>query len=772
MSTTEELSPFSGPSEPTTVEKLQGLRWSIASNMANTVFVQFTFFGSVYVLFLNKLGFNKTDIGFLLSFMPFAGLIALFIAPAVARFGYKRTFVTFYALRKVVTALLLLIPWMLDKFGSQATFLFIGAITASFAFTRAIAETSRFPWIQEFVPRSMQGKYTATNNVFATIAGFIAVTVAGYVIEQTTGLTGFMWLIGVGLLFGFASVWLMSNVPGGAPLAADEAGQKQGRDLTTALGDRNFLRYLAGAGLIVVTTAPVSAFIPLYMQEEIGLTTGLVVYLQSSTLLAAMFTSYLWGWAADRYGSKPILVSGVVLKIFLPICWIVMPRVDPLNFYAALGIAFLQGVAEMGWAIGSARLLFVSVVPTEKKSDYMALYFAFIGITGGLGQLFSGRILDVAQGITGSVAGITLNPYTPLFLIALVFPFLSIFLFRRIQTDDVLGLGQFVRIFFRGNPFLAMSSLIRYQFAQSEQTTIEVTERMGRAKSDLAIDELLEALADPRFNVRFEAIVAAARMKPNPRLLKSLVAILEDSSPALSVIAAWALGRIGSKRAIVPLRKALDAPFRSIQAQSARSLGTLADQDSADTFLARLGNVEEEAGLRMAYASSLGKLQVVDAVDSMLQFFATVNDKIIQAELALALARVVGREQYFIRLERRIRQDSGTALSQAVSTLSRLGSRRKGRRRSEINVDLQQTPARIVEFVETLDACADAFAHNQLQDGLTLLVPFVRAVAEQSQEPSRAKILTACADQIERHATERLESTILALHTIHLELAG
>ncbi|MCC6458768.1 MAG: hypothetical protein IT328_27730, partial [Caldilineaceae bacterium] len=70
-------------SAPTNVEKLRGLPWSIASNAANTVFVQYTFFGSIFVLFLSALGLSKSQMGFLLSLLPFFGLIALFVAPAV-----------------------------------------------------------------------------------------------------------------------------------------------------------------------------------------------------------------------------------------------------------------------------------------------------------------------------------------------------------------------------------------------------------------------------------------------------------------------------------------------------------------------------------------------------------------------------------------------------------------------------------------------------------------------------------------------------------------
>ncbi|MDX1523163.1 MAG: hypothetical protein R3264_16170, partial [Anaerolineae bacterium] len=70
--------------EPTTAEKIRKLPWSIGHNAANTIFIQLTFLGSVFVLFLDTLGLDKTQIGFLLSLIPFADTISLFIAPMVA----------------------------------------------------------------------------------------------------------------------------------------------------------------------------------------------------------------------------------------------------------------------------------------------------------------------------------------------------------------------------------------------------------------------------------------------------------------------------------------------------------------------------------------------------------------------------------------------------------------------------------------------------------------------------------------------------------------
>lgn len=165
--------------EPTTVEKMRGLPWSIGGDMANTVFAQFTVFGSVFILFLDALGMSKGQIGLLLSFMPFAGLIALFIAPRVARFGYKRTFVTFWGIRKVVTAFMIFTPWVYAMFGEETAVIYVGIIVAGFAISRAIAETGKYPWTQEYVPNHVRGKFSALDNLFTTIVGIVAVLFAG-----------------------------------------------------------------------------------------------------------------------------------------------------------------------------------------------------------------------------------------------------------------------------------------------------------------------------------------------------------------------------------------------------------------------------------------------------------------------------------------------------------------------------------------------------------------------------------------------------------------
>jgi MFS family permease len=731
--------------EPTTAEKLRGLPWSIGLNAANTVFTQFTFFGAAFVLFLDRLGLSKSDIGFILSLIPFSGLIAPLLAPWTARFGYKRTFLLFFLIRKLMALPLLLTPWVVGSYGAVAALLFVAGVVGLFALARSVEETAYYPWNQEFVPASVRGKYSAMSNIFTALVGVLSVSVAGWVIERSTGLAGFMILIAVGVLFGLLSVWCGIFIPGGAPLGSAAQARPQ-RDLAAALQDPNFLRYLAGLALITLGVTPIASFLPLYLGDQVGLSEGQVVLVQNGALIGALASSYLWGWTTDRYGSRPVMLVGVILLAVMPLLWWGMPRHAALSLVIALGISFGQGLANLGWGIGATKLLFVTVVPADKKMDYLALWFAWAGITAGFSQLVGGWLLDWARDLDAQVMGFPLDPYTPLFLIGILAPLLSLWLLSPIRDDSRVGVGQFAGIFLRGNPVLAMSSLVRYYMARDEHAAVKTTARLGQANSPLAVEELLEALADPRFNVRFEAILAIARMKPHPRLIAALGEILAGNNPSLSVIAAWALGRLGDEHALEPLRHGLDARYRSIQAHSARSLGVLGDVGVIPRLTRRLRS-EPDEGLRVAYASALGNLRAGSAAPALLDLLSTSDDEATRMELALALARMMEREHEFIQLWRSLRSSSGTVAAQAVTGL-----------RKRLTNATAPTGLPVL-----LDRCADALARNEFADGARLLAQVIEQMPLSTRADARALIVCECGRQLAHHGFARREYLLLAL---------
>jgi HEAT repeat protein len=305
-------------------------------------------------------------------------------------------------------------------------------------------------------------------------------------------------------------------------------------------------------------------------------------------------------------------------------------------------------------------------------------------------------------------------------------------------------------MFVHGNPLTAFGSLLGYYRARDERATIVSTERMGKTKSPLTVDELLEALRDPRFNVRFEAIISIARMGPEPRLVKALTDILEGTELSLSVIAAWALGRMGDRDALPTLRHGLDSPYRSIQAHCVRSLGTLGDQESAPLLLERLRS-ETDKGLRIAYSSALGNLHVRDASGLVIGVLEEIENEGARMELALALARILSGDHQFIRLLRGLRQDRGTTASQVVVAWKRKFGK-------SFDAELQKL----------IDDAANQFASGRIDEGAVSLSQVIRQLPHPPDDPVAAQILSECASKLAKSGAARIEYLVLALYVLQM----
>jgi MFS family permease len=743
--------------EPTNVEKIRGLPWSLAMNASVSVFAQLVFFGSGFVLFLDILGLNKTQIGFVQSIVPFTGLLAIFAAPFIARRGYKRSFLNFWLTRYFFAAFLLITPWIASSFGPQAILVFIAGIMITFSVFRALAMTALLPWQQEYIPAAMRGKYSAMSQVITSVTGFLTVIGSGYLLKRSSDIHTFILIFGIGIVFGFLSFWTATHIPGGLP-SKDAANRRVlSKDTFMPLKDRNYALFLIGIAILTLAFGPLGPFVPLYMREKVGLDPGSIVLLQVGSLLGGVLSSYIWGWAADRYGSRPVMLSGLWLHVGLPILWQLLPRGTNLSLYLAMGISFYGGIAGVGWGIGSSRLLFVRLVSRENRSAYMATHNAWTGIIGGVSSLLGGWILDLTAGISGRLFFIPLDQYSVMFASALALTLISIQVLRMVRADGRISVGEFAGLFFHGNPILAMESLIRYQMAGDERAIVVATERLGQARSPLTADELIEVLSDPRFNARFEAIVSIARSRgPDERLIDALSDVLGGNEPALGVVAAWAMGRIGDKRALKPLRGGLNAPYRSIQAHCARSLGTLGDTKAIPLLVERL-NVETDHGLQIAFASALGELRVTGSVPRILSLLHAQDDSISRMEIALALARIVGDEPTYIRLLRQMRKETCTAASQAVSDLKkRIANLQAGNRGLE----------------SVIDDCAQAFARENLNRGAFLLGKVIAQIPGEKLDEACSLILQDCAHHLKAYQPERMEYLLLALHTLKVGCPG
>jgi len=190
-------------------------------------------------------------------------------------------------------------------------------------------------------------------------------------------------------------------------------------------------------GGVTIGTVLLVSFLPLYAKEQLGLSPGTIVRLDAVVMVGGALSSLIWGWLADRFGSRPVLMPSLALSLVIPAAWLLLPRHVPHAAAWCAVLYFAYGVASNGIVIGSGRLLFNGVVPPEKNTAYTAIYYAWLGVTGGVAPLMAGGLLSVSARWQTRLGPLSVDGYSLLFLLALVLLAVGGWQYGRVRPDDV-----------------------------------------------------------------------------------------------------------------------------------------------------------------------------------------------------------------------------------------------------------------------------------------------------------------------------------------------
>jgi MFS family permease len=423
--------------------KIRALPWHLAHGTLTNIFFLWTFGGSIFLLFLSELGLPKGQIGIMLSFFPFCGLLALVFAPYATRIGRTRVFLACYGSRYFVIINLLLLPSIIAHLGQTGGIAFVFGIMLIVAVLRALGETAYYPWSQEFIPNNIRGFYSAIATVLSTVTSVVALFVAGNVVASGAGLDRYLWLIGVGTLIGLVGIVVMKWVPGGAPDPQEGPPAAHFANMAEALRNPNLAAYLRGMGGVMVGSVLLTSFLPLYLKEQLGLPAGIVVILDTVVMVGGALSSIGWGWAADRIGSRPVLMAALGIGLLVPAGWLLLPQQIPYPVIWCGLFYFLYGVVANGSSIGAGRLLFNGVVPPEKSTAYTAIYYAWMGLTGGISPLLAGGILSIDARM--QIGIVRIDGHTLLFLLSFILLGYGLIEYGRVAPDDVYSTRAAIR---------------------------------------------------------------------------------------------------------------------------------------------------------------------------------------------------------------------------------------------------------------------------------------------------------------------------------------
>lgn len=420
-------------------EQYRSLKWFYLLAGANTAFAQCTFGGGMFPLYLKELGLSPERIGVVVGTIPFMQVLGLVATPLVERLGYRRSYLFFYGSRKFTIMALIAAPWVLSSFGTGGVVVFVTACVLLFGVQRALGETAFYPWLKDVVPEEVRGRATGTANFFGTLAAGVGLALAGLLIGHgdRMGLGHFGgFQVGYGLFacIGLVGIAASMQMAGGGKVRHDTSHPPFARRLVASFRDRKFLAFLVGAGVLQGSLGVFAAFMSLYCRQELGLASGRIVHLNIATMGGSVLAGYFGGWAADRWGSRPVLTALMVVLAIMPPGWMLLPTVPDRWRVAAVALAYgVFGAAFFAAIVASVRLMYNTIVPDHKKGEYLAIRYAAVGLIAGTMPTLAGKSVGVFADLGGTWHGLPITPFTPLFGALVVTWLATAVLFSRIH---------------------------------------------------------------------------------------------------------------------------------------------------------------------------------------------------------------------------------------------------------------------------------------------------------------------------------------------------
>lgn len=355
---------------------LDGLATSVADNMLLA-------FVPLYAL---ALGATNSQIGLLSSAGALAGTVALLPGARLAeRLGRPHgTALSLLALARGMVLLLAL--WPLTGRAGVGIVLLLATLRAIFSQAALPAWTTV---AAEIVPAGLRGRYFASRNMAMALAAAVAVPLGGWIIDRSGGVAGYRLNFAVAFIVALAGLFAYARVQSARSGGEGVVAGKRFPLLVRLKRRRTLLLFCAHAAIWSFALQISAPFFNVFLVGEAGATTAEVGLLATVSTLASLPGLYLFGRAADRWGSRwTARLTGSLIPL-APLAWLWVR--DPLH---VVPINLFAGFLWAGFNLATFNYL-LEITPDHNRPRYIAFYSTVVGLAGAAGAAAGGIVGDL-----------------------------------------------------------------------------------------------------------------------------------------------------------------------------------------------------------------------------------------------------------------------------------------------------------------------------------------------------------------------------------------
>ena len=520
-------------------------------------------------------------------------------------------------------------------------------------------------WIANTVPATSRARFTSRQTIISTVVAMVAGIAVGRFIDLFPAgqkQAGFTYVYAAGLVFGWMGYLALSRAP--HPRAKpDEERPLTGsaRLLVEPFRDGNFRRAVLFYGLWTFSLGLAGPLYSVYMLQHLEISYTTISVLNAVFMVTSIGGYRLWAGLVDRFGSKPVLQILTVPSAAIPLLWVF----NKAGAYYLVPVALVaSGILISGIAVAITPLLYGLAPPGERRPYYLASWSASVNLLGALGPLLGSFLVRYLQNVEFEVAGYPLGNLQLIFVISAGARLIPIVLLQFVSDQSTVSSRRLLASLLRGNLLSYTYNAAVYNMASGENRRARAALALGRSGSPLAIEQLIQALADASPVVRRSAARALGETgseAAGEHLTRELIDGESDIRPE----AAEALGRLGHHSGIDPLIEAFDDADPRVRISAIRGLCEIGGTEVQELLFWYFGDRFDPLTFPtlVDVLSQMGDHRIVKPT---LQRLGHFRSPAVRLQLLNSVCRALGAEGEFYRLLSLEEERRATAISRKI----------------------------------------------------------------------------------------------------------
>jgi MFS family permease len=490
------------------------------------------------------------------------------------------------------------------------------------SFSISFAGTGWSTWMADIVPEEKRGSYFGLRNAICSIAGIIAILIAGLMLKIYPEKQGYYIIYAIAFISALlGSIALIIQYE---PKKNENYNEPFFVSYKNIFKDKNFITFVGIISFFNFSLLFSNPFFNVYYLDSVKISPEVLSYFSAFGIVISITGYIFFGKVSEVTGYKFVIK---LCLLFMAIPPLLVNFVTKNDYIFLIGIiVFLQSFFGAGWTIATFNSSLL-ISPMQNRSLYIAVFNSINSFFAIFASVIGGYFSDFLSNFNLELFGRTIYSTSFIFLLTTILIIIGLLLFPEYtETQKEFEVSSIKDVVLRPDFASVLYRVFLSTFIQNIPSRKKLAENLGETKSSIGVIPLSRLLNDLDHEVRITAIRNLGKI-PTFQAFKVLenyykVANYLEKKEILSVLSNF---NFDECRKFL-LRIVENTPHKTLKMEALHSLSYMVNMKVKELALSKI-KTEKDLSFFFVYLEILARGKVIESLPIILEKYSRLRDE-------------------------------------------------------------------------------------------------------------------------------------------------